>query len=424
MALAEIITIGDELLIGQVVDTNSAWMAQQLNFIGVKVKQITSVSDDETHIVNALNEASTRADIILMTGGLGPTRDDLTKYTLCKYFKSNLRFDEDVFMDIEKIFHDRGKTVTEVNRKQAEVPEKCQVLRNTRGTAPGMWFEKDGKVYVSLPGVPPEMTGMMELSVLPMLKKHFKTPAIFHKTVLTQGIGESYMADMIKDWEDALPPNLKLAYLPGQGILKLRLSGTGETADKLESQVMEEIKKLEWIIEDFIYGYDDDSLEKIVGTLLAEKEATICTAESCTGGYIAHRLTTVPGSSRYYVGSIVAYANMVKENFLDVPPELMNSYGAVSEEVVKVMAENASKKFRTTYAIACSGIAGPDGATPGKPVGTVWIAISTPEGCITRKLALGSARMKVIAETSLNALNMLRKILVGKHAYHEQTEKE
>jgi len=423
MALAELITIGDELLIGQVVDTNSAWIAQQLNFIGVKVKQITSVSDDEVHIVNALNEAASRADMILVTGGLGPTRDDVTKYTLCKYFKSNLRFDEEVFMDIEKIFTDRGKKVNDVNRKQAQVPEKCQVLRNSVGTAPGMWFEKDGKVVVSMPGVPHEMKAMMEKSVLPALKQRFQTPSIFHKTVLTQGIGESFLADMIKDWEDALPPNLKLAYLPGLGTVKLRLSGTGENAETLQNQVMEEIKKLLWIIDDFVFGFDDDTLEQIVGDLLSKKEATLSTAESCTGGYIAHRVTTVPGSSNYYMGSVVAYANLVKENFLDVPLELMNQHGAVSEEVVKVMAENAARKFKTTYAIASTGIAGPDGATPGKPVGTVWIAISTPEGCITRKLALGSTRLRIISETSLNALNMLRKILVGKHAYHEAAAK-
>jgi nicotinamide-nucleotide amidase len=267
------------------------------------------------------------------------------------------------------------------------------------------------------------MKAMMEKSVLPGLKQRFQTPAIFHKTVLTQGIGESFLADMIKDWEDALPTNLKLAYLPGLGTVKLRLSGTGDNAETLQNQVMEEIKKMLWIIDDFVFGFDDDSLEQIVGQLLTKKEATLSTAESCTGGYIAHRITTVPGSSNYYMGSVVAYANLVKENFLDVPVELMNEHGAVSEEVAKVMAENAARKFKTTYAIASTGIAGPDGATPGKPVGTVWIAISTPEGCFTRKLALGSTRLRIISETSLNALNMLRKILVGKHAYDEAAAK-
>ena len=419
MALAEIITIGDELLIGQVVDTNSAWMAQQLNFIGIQVKQITSVSDDESHIINALNEARTRADMVLMTGGLGPTRDDITKYTLCKYFKSNLRFDDEVFLDIEKIFAQRGKTVTDTNRKQAEVPEKCHVIRNTNGTAPGMWFEKDGKTFVSMPGVPHEMKAMMEKDILPSLQQKMKTPAIYHKTVLTQGIGESYLSDLIQDWEDELPETIKLAYLPSPGMVKLRLSGTGDTMENLQRQVHEEIKKLQWIIDDFIYGYDDDTLEKIVGSLLRKKDATLSTAESCTGGYIAHKITSVPGSSDYYMGSVVAYANLVKEKFLDVPADLMNRHGAVSEEVVKVMAEDIARKFGTTYSIACSGIAGPDGGTSEKPVGTVWIAIRTPEGCITKRLFLGNNRMRVIAETSLNALNMLRKILVGKHAYHE-----
>lgn len=417
MALAEIITIGDELLIGQVVDTNSAWIGQRLNEAGIQVKQITSVSDNEVHIMNALNEAKNRADIILITGGLGPTKDDITKFTLCKYFKSNLRFDEDVFIDIEKIFKARGRTVTDINRRQAEVPEKCHVIRNNNGTAPGMWFEREGKIFVSMPGVPYEMKAMMQREILPELQSRFNNEAIFHKTVLTQGIGESFLADMIKDWEEALPAYIRLAYLPSPGTVRLRLSAQGVSLEVIQNEVNEEIKKLHWIIDDYIYGYEDDSLEQIIGQLLTEKKATLSTAESCTGGYIAHKITTVPGSSNYYVGSVVSYSNLIKENFLDVDFELIKKHGAVSEEVVKAMAENISKKFSTTYAIACTGIAGPDGGTQEKPVGTVWIGIYTPEGCITRKFQLGNVRERVIIETSLHALNMLRKILTGKHAY-------
>ncbi len=413
MTLAEIITIGDELLIGQVVDTNSAWMGQKLNEIGIKVHQKTAISDNEEHIITALNEAKQRADIILITGGLGPTKDDLTKYTLCKYFKSNLRFDDLVFLDIEKIFRSRGKEVTDTNRGQAEVPEKCTVIRNSRGTAPGMWFEQDEKIIVSMPGVPNEMKTMMEKDVLNMLKVKFKTPFIIHKNILTQGIGESFLSDMIEEWENNLPQNIKLAYLPSFGLVRLRLTATGENEIELRKQVEAEVVKVRSIAGEFIYGYDDDTLEALIGKLLKEKKQTLSTAESCTGGYIAHRITTVPGSSEYYIGSLVPYSNKIKEDFLDVETEILKTKGAVSEDVVKKMAEHIKDKFQTDYAIACSGIAGPSGGTSEKPIGTVWIAIATPKEVVTRKLQLGENRERVIMETSLNALNMLRKILVG-----------
>jgi len=413
MTLAEIITIGDELLIGQVVDTNSAWMGQKLNEIGIKVYQKTSVSDNEQHIISALNEAKQRADLILITGGLGPTKDDLTKYTLCKYFKSNLRFDDNVFLDIEKIFKARGKEVTELNRKQAEVPEKCTVIQNSRGTAPGMLFEQDGKIFVSMPGVPHEMTVMMEKDVLNILKTKFKTPFILHKNILTQGIGESFLSEMIEEWEDGLPANIKLAYLPSPGMVRLRLTGYGDNDVELKKQIAGEINKLNALAGEYIYGYDDDTLEALVGKLLKEKKQTLATAESCTGGYIAHRITNVPGSSEYYIGSVIPYSNRIKEDFLDVRKEIIKTDGAVSEEVVKQMAQHIKSKFKTDYAIACSGIAGPGGGTPEKPVGTVWIAIATPDELVTKKLQLGSSRERVIMETSLNAMNMLRKILTG-----------
>jgi nicotinamide-nucleotide amidase len=414
MTLTEIITIGDELLIGQVLDTNSAWIGQKLNEIGIKVFQITSVSDNEQHILDTLKAAAQRADVILITGGLGPTKDDITKYALCKFFKSNLRFDETAFMQVEKLFKARGREVTEVNRKQAEVPEKCDVIQNTQGTAPGMWFNQKGKIFVSMPGVPYEMKGMMELEVLPRLKKLFTEDAIVHKTIWFQGIGESFLSDMIEKWELALPSHIRLAYLPSSGLLRLRLTATGSSEKDLHSQINDEVRKLYDLAEEFIFGEDDDSLEKITARLLTTQKATISTAESCTGGYIAHRITTVPGSSNYYMGSVVAYDNLVKENFLSVDSALIKKYGAVSEEVALEMAKNAKVRFNTDYAIACSGIAGPSGGTPEKPVGTVHLAIAHPGGIFTKKLLLGTDRERIIRETALHALNNLRKILVGK----------
>jgi nicotinamide-nucleotide amidase len=412
MTLAEIITIGDELLIGQVVDTNSAWMAQRLNEIGIKVKQITSVSDDEEHIKSALNEAKKRADIILITGGLGPTNDDITKYTLCKYFKSNLRFDEEAFMNVERIFKARGREVTEVNRKQAEVPEKCDVIQNANGTAPGMWFDIKDKIFISMPGVPHEMKPMMKGYVLPELKLRFNTNKIYHKTILTQGIGESHLAEKISDWEKNLPKHIRLAYLPAPGLVRLRLSGEGDNEETLKEEINDLVNKLQPLAGEFIYGYDDDTLEKLIGDLLRNKNKTISTAESCTGGYIAHRITTVPGSSDYYMGSVVAYANDIKENFLNVSHATIEMHGAVSEEAVLEMAQSVRTKFQTDCSIAVSGIAGPGGGTEEKPVGTVWLAIVTNNKTFTKKLSLGNHRQRVIMETGLHALNNLRKLLL------------
>lgn len=414
MTLAEIITIGDELLIGQVIDTNSAWIGQQLNEIGIKVHQITSVSDSEQHILNALKEAQQRADIILITGGLGPTKDDITKYTLCKFFKSNLRFDEASFLQVEKLFKARGRQVTDINRKQAEVPEKCEVIPNTQGTAPGMWFNEKGKIFVSMPGVPYEMKSMMQQEVLPRIQKLFSKGAIVHKTTWFQGIGESFLSDMIEQWELALPAHLKLAYLPSSGILRLRLTGTGNSAEDLSKHIDAQIQQLHNIAGEYIFGEGDDTLEKITARLLTEQKATISTAESCTGGFIAHRITTVPGSSNYYIGSVVAYDNSIKQNFLGVPSTMIEKFGAVSEEVACEMAKSVKTKFKTDYSIACSGIAGPAGGTTEKPVGTVHLAIAHPNGVFTKKLTLGTDRERIIRETSHHALNCLRKILTGK----------
>lgn len=409
--LVEIITIGDELLIGQVVDTNSAWMGQQLNLAGFKVKQITSVSDEEQHILSALDEAVKRADVILITGGLGPTKDDITKTTLCKYFNTSLVFNEEAYKIIEQLFKIRGRAVTPTNRTQAEVPANCTVLQNKNGTAPGMWFEHNNKIFVSMPGVPYEMKSMMADDVIPRLKALFETPNIVHQTVLTQGVGESFLSDMIADWETQLPPYMKLAYLPSAGMVRLRLTAVSKAAD-LQQQVDEQIKKVMPLIERFVYGYDDDTLQELVGKLLLKKNQTLALAESCTGGYISHLITSVPGSSVYYKGSLVAYAYEIKEEFLGVPATVLATKGAVSEEVVLQMASQVRANFKTDYAIAVSGIAGPDGGTADKPVGTVWIAIATPQKAFAKRYQFGTHRMRNIEVTAYTALNMLRKELV------------
>ncbi len=409
---AEIITIGDEILIGQIIDSNSAWMAQQLNIIGIKVKQITSVSDSQAHIMEALDAAIKRADIILMTGGLGPTNDDLTKPTLCKYFNTGLRFDETAYRDIEALFKQRGREVTPLNRLQAEVPENCKTIYNKNGTAPGMWFEERGKIFVSLPGVPFEMKAMMTETVLPWLTGKFKLPPVIHRTILTQGIGESILADKIKEWENALPVNMRLAYLPSVGMVRLRLSAVGEK-EKMLTEINSQIEKVLPLIDKYIFGFDDDTLQSRVGDELRKRNATLVTTESCTGGYVAHLITTVPGSSAYFKGGIVSYANEMKEEVLHVSADTLKKYGAVSEETVKEMAGHAQKIFKTDYALATSGIAGPDGGTPEKPVGTVWIAVATPEKIITRKLQLGNKRLHVIEVAAQSVLHLLLKELIG-----------
>jgi len=410
----EIITIGDELLIGQVVDTNSAWMGEQLNLIGLRVVQITSISDQREHILKALEQAADRAEIILITGGLGPTSDDITKPTLSEYFNSPLVFHPEVLEEVERMFASRGLPVTKVNRKQAEVPENATVMPNHNGTAPGMWFEKDSRIYVSMPGVPFEMKGIMTNYVLSELAKRSTSQAIYHKTVLTQGMGESMVAARIEDWEKALPGNIKLAYLPQPGMVRLRLTGTGTDPDTVKKQVDEEAEKLIPLIGELIYGYNEDKLESIIGRLLKEKNATLSTAESCTGGYVAHLITSIAGSSDYYYGSIIAYHNNIKQSHLGVKETVLQDFGAVSREVVMAMAEGARKKLGTDYAISTSGIAGPDGGTPEKPVGTVWIAVASPSGIEAKLLHLGPNRMRTIQMAAFNVLNMLRKELIKK----------
>jgi nicotinamide-nucleotide amidase len=409
--LAEIITIGDELLIGQVIDTNSAWIAEQLNMAGIKVHQITSISDNQEHILQTLKEASSRVQLILITGGLGPTKDDITKQTLCKYFDTSLVFSEEAYKNVENLFYHRGVKVTEVNRQQAMVPANCKVLPNVNGTAPCMWFEKENCIYVSMPGVPFEMKAIMEQEVIPLLL-HKQKQVIIHRTILTEGVGESMLASIIETWEDALPEFIKLAYLPQPGMVRLRLTAYGNDREMLQDAVSKAEKELYPLAGKYIFGYDNDTIESVVGQILRQKGMSLSTAESCTGGNIAQLITSIAGSSDYFKGSVVAYSNEIKEKMLGVPHQTLVDHGAVSEQTVIAMAEGIRKKFETDYSIAVSGIAGPGGGTDEKPVGTTWIAVATPTGTTARKFLLGDHRGRNIRKASVAALNMLRGKLI------------
>jgi nicotinamide-nucleotide amidase len=405
---AAIITIGDELLIGQTIDTNSAWMGSELSKAGFDVFRITSVHDRREDIIHALDDSSADADVVLITGGLGPTSDDITKHTLAEYFDSRLVTDPDVLAMIEEMMVRRNYPMNENNRRQAEVPEACRIVWNSAGTAPGMWFEKGGTIFISMPGVPHEMKTIMTEQVLPELNKRFTSQVIIHKNIMTYGTFEAKLAETLTSFEAGLPSGIKLAYLPAAGIIKLRLTATGNDQTALERQVGEQVEKLYGIIPELIYGEDEESLETIIGKLLTKNKWTVCTAESCTGGSIAQLITSVAGSSRYYRGSIVAYDNSIKTDLIGVSRELIDSYGAVSEAVVAEMASGARKLFNTDFAVATSGIAGPDGGSPDKPVGTVCIAIASPDAVCTEKRVFGNDRLTNIKRFSLAALNALR----------------
>ncbi len=410
---AEIISIGDEILIGQVLNTNASWMAEQLGLAGIEVVHIATISDKHDAISKALDDAIERADIILMTGGLGPTKDDITKHTLCEYFGVSMIFNEKAFAQVKELFDLRGFKISDINRRQAEVPENCIPLHNKNGTAPGMWFEYQNKIIISMPGVPFEMKGLMNNEVIPRLQKQFHFKSLLKKTIMVQGIGESHLAEIISDWEDNLPSNFKLAYLPQPGIVRLRLSARGEINELLQKEFNYQIEKLKVIIGDLIYGYDDARLEEVIGQLLEKKGQTISTAESCTGGYIAHLITDISGSSAYFKGSVVAYSNEIKETILGVHSKTLINHGAVSEEVVSEMALGIQKLYQTDYAIATSGIAGPIGGTEEKPVGTTWIALALPDKTvIAKKYLFGEHRGRNIRKAALTALNQLRKQLL------------
>lgn len=414
---ASIITIGDELLIGQVVDTNSAWISQQLNNIGVWVHHRVAVGDVWEDMWNALDEESNRSNIILITGGLGPTADDITKPLLCKYFGGKLVMHQPTLEHVTYLFEHvfkRPMPLLERNRKQAEVPDVCTVLKNEVGTAPGMLFERNGKIFISMPGVPHEMKELMKNEVLPLLKQRFKLPHIGHRTLLTAGAGESFLAEMIKDFEAALPGYIKLAYLPNYGILRLRLTAMGERS-MVEAELDKQFNELKQLVKDHFVIDEDITLEVLIGRLLKEQSKTVATAESCTGGYIAHLITSVPGSSNYFKGSIVSYDNSIKKNVLNVKDETLQTVGAVSEETVREMLSGVLNVMQTEYAIAVSGIMGPDGGTPGKPVGTVWVAVGDNENIETKKFQFRYDRLKNIELTASNALNFLREFML-KHS--------
>ena len=409
---AEIITIGDEILIGQIVDTNSAWIGEFFNANGIEIYQITSVHDEKEHIVRAISEAEKHVDLILLTGGLGPTKDDITKSTLCEYFNTSLVFHENTFEHIKNRFKNRGIDLNKLNRDQAMVPENCTVLFNKAGTAPGMWFEKNNTILVSVPGVPFEMQYLVEFEIVPKLIALGKTKAIYHKTVLTQGLPESMMAEKIAGWEDALPSNIKLAYLPNPMSVRLRLSAKGENKDWLRKQVEIEIEKLQQIIPEHIFGFDNETLAEVIGRELKNKAKMLAVAESCTGGFISHLITSIPGSSAFYKGSVTAYSNEVKMKILGVQKESLEKYGAVSEKVALEMALGVLQTLGTNYALATTGIAGPDGGTEEKPVGTIWIAVANEQNALAKKFTFGNNRERNIFRSSQTALQMLRRFIL------------
>lgn len=417
MINASIITIGDELLIGQVIDTNSAFIAQQMNLAGFLVTRRVAVGDDYDAIITALDEEKKHADIILITGGLGPTSDDITKPLLCKYFGGKMIVDQTALANVKHLFENIFKRpFTERNKKQAEVPDICTVIQNKKGTAPGMLFSQvvngNEKIFFSMPGVPFEMKAMMTDDVIPYLKEKFTTTQIVHRTLLTAGVGESMLADLIINFEDNLPENIKLAYLPNYGMVRLRLTATGENVELVNKSIEKQFDTLKKLTAEYLVTDVDETMEKTVAKLLLQFGKTMSTAESCTGGFIAHLITAIAGSSNFYNGSIVSYSYQAKEDLLQVKKETLNEFGAVSEKVVKEMATGALKNIGTDYTIAVSGIMGPDGGLNDKPVGTVWVCVGSVDKLVTNKFTFMFDRERNIRLTALNALNMLRKFIL------------
>ena len=408
---AELLTIGDEILYGQIVDTNSQWMSVALSEAGIQVVRKTTVGDVESEILTAFSEAEHRVDIILVTGGLGPTSDDLTKPCLVKHYNCELRMHEEALAEVTAFFKSRGRELTEVNRQQAALPACCEKVTNKIGTAPGMWFERNGKVLVSMPGVPHEMMLMMKDLIIPKLKQRFVTPTIYHQVIRTVGIGESFLSDKISPWERSLPPHIRLAYLPSLGDVKLRLTGIGKSKEELEKEMDELVDRLIPLAGEYIFGLGEDPLEKVIGNTLRDRNLTLSIAESCTGGYVSHLITSVPGSSNYFMGSLIPYSYEIKMRQLGVKPETLEQYGAVSEATITEMANLVRAKFSTDIGVATSGIAGPGGATPEKPVGTVWIAYSDKFHTVTKKLQLSTDRGINIRLASTAVLNLIRQNL-------------
>lgn len=403
--ISAIVTIGDELLIGQVIDTNSSWIAQQLNFIGIKVEERVSVADDANAIRATLDRLLQRVDYIFITGGLGPTKDDITKHTLTQYFGDVLVNHQPSLDNIERMFKAYGRTVNPVNIQQAMLPSKARIVVNKNGTAAGMWFQKDGKSVISMPGVPYEMKGMMSDEILPAIQQE-NNITIYHKTICTQGIGESWLAERIEDIENELPAYIKLAYLPAPAQVRLRLSAYGEAK---ESELNVFLNRIVERVGDYVYGFDTDTLPVVIGRILRDKGNTLAVAESCTGGYISHLITSIPGSSAYFKGAVVSYANEIKINQLNVEEDLLHKHGAVSKEVVEQMALGVLKNLKSDFAMATSGIAGPDGGSAEKPVGLVWIAVASKDGIFSKEFKFGDNRERTILMASLTAMNLLRK---------------
>lgn len=413
---AEIITIGDEILIGQIVDSNSAFIAKELNKIGVSVYQITSIQDDREHILKSLKEAGERSSVVVITGGLGPTKDDVTKHTLCEFFDDELVRDESVLSHIEELFRKYISTpISDLNREQAMVPTKATVLHNSYGTAPGLWMKKGETAFVSLPGVPYEMKNLMLKSVLPKIVEDYERPHIVHRTILTYGLGESAVAEKLEDWENNLPSYIKFAYLPSLGSVRLRLSAKGDDKAALMAGIDEQVKKLYPLIGDIIYGEEEEDgrVEKQIGALLKDKKMTLSTAESFTGGSIAERITAVPGASNYFKGSMVCYATEAKVKVLGVPQALIDAHSVVSEEVAVAMAQNAKEKLGTDFAIATTGNAGPTKGDSNVEVGTVYIGISSPKRTFAQKFVMGKHRERVVEKSVNKAFELLYKEILN-----------
>jgi nicotinamide-nucleotide amidase len=413
---AELITIGDEILIGQIVDTNSAWMGKQLNLHGIEVYQVTSVHDDRHHILTALANAEKNVDLVLITGGLGPTKDDITKKCLCEYFNTELVFHPEVLEHVQSLLSSRNVVINQLNRDQALLPANCTVLHNSAGTASGMWFEQNNTIFVSMPGVPFEMEAIMTEEVFPRLAKLEIMQSIVHKTVLTIGLPESMLAEKIEQWESALPAFIKLAYLPSPMMVRLRLSGYGSDQSMIADEIDRRVKQLQAIIPEFIFGFDDENLGLVIGRILVQAGKTLALAESCTGGSIAQVITSNAGCSAYFKGGVVAYSNEIKNKLLDVPMNLIAEHGAVSQQVSEAMAAGAQKSLGADYAVATTGIAGPDGGSDEKPVGTVWIAVTGPSGIKSKMFIFRHNRERNIIRTTHTALNMLRTFIITENS--------
>ncbi|SDS30661.1 nicotinamide-nucleotide amidase [Gillisia sp. Hel1_33_143] len=411
---AEIITIGDEILIGQIVDTNSVFIAKELNKIGISVNQITSIQDNREHILSTLKDANLRADLVIITGGLGPTKDDITKHTFCEYFEDHLVKDQSVLDHIENLFEKIVSTpISDMNRDQAMVLSKSTVLFNKYGTAPGIWIEKDKTVFVAMPGVPFEMKSLMEYEVIPKLISDFNRPFIYHKTIRTYGLGESAIAQRIEAWEEALPAHIKLAYLPSYGSVRLRLSGKGDNEEKLKESIEVEFEKIYPLLEDILPSKDgeDQDIAMSINNLLASKQQSLCFAESCTGGELAAAFTLNPGASRCFKGGLVTYATKMKEDILNVPANIIEKYSVVSGEVAEKMAENAKKLFNSDYAISTTGNAGPAKGDSDVEIGTVFIGVATPDRVFSVEYQLGKNREQVVNKAVNKAFELLLKEL-------------